>query len=810
MQQETICYCPKPVTSYLKTMIKNYFKIAWRNLIKNKVYSAINIVGLAVGMAVAILIGLWIYDELSFNKSFKNYDRIVQFIHSSTNGKDISTYTTVPIPLALEVRDKYAADFQNLALTSADHEMHIIAYGDKKLSKKGLEAEPDLTKILSLKTVYGSLNVLQDPSSTIISHSLAKIIFGDVDPVNKLLRVDNKKSLKIAGVYEDFALNSDFNDVEYMLPWPAWVAENQRIKTAYQEWNNNSFLLYGKLKENTNFGKAAAKVKNILIGKPDRDDKAEVVLQPMAKWHLYSEFKNGKNTGGAIQFVWMFGIIGLFVLLLACINFMNLSTARSQMRAKEVGVRKAIGSGRKQLVLQFLSESVLIAFIALVFAFLLVQLALPWFNQLSDKKLMLPWSNPLFWLIIISFTLLTGLISGSYPAFYFSSFNTIKVLKGTFKAGRFAAVPRKVLVVLQFTVSVSLIIGTVVIFQQIQYAKNRPLGYDKNGLITVPINTPDLKGKYDLLRNELINSGAAANMAESSNTATNVSAHLIGFDWPEKSTNLNLGFSVSWVTPDFGKTVGWNFAAGRDFSRKFGTDTTGMVLNEAAIQQMGLKNPVGQTVKFENKNFRVIGVIKNVVMESPFAQPVPTVFFLNYNVGNVTIKLNPKISMSEGIVKVKAIFERYNPAAPFEFTFVDEDFAKKFAAEQRIASLATFFAIFAVLISCLGIFGLASFMAEQRTKEIGIRKVLGATVANLWGLLSKDFLILVSASFFIAIPASYYFMHQWLQHYEYRTDISIWVFVITALGAIVITLITVSFQAIKAALANPVKSLRSE
>jgi len=725
-------------------MIKNYLKIAWRNLIKNKVYSAINIVGLAVGMAVAMLIGFWIRDELSYNKSFKNYDRVIQFIQNSHMGDNVATFTTVSIPLVTELRDKYATDFKYLAL-SRGSEMHILTLGDKKISKNGLYAEPDFTKILSLNILKGELNGLQDPSSIMISQSLAKIIFGSANPLNKVLRLDNKKALKVSAVYEDFAQNTEFKTVDYLMPWASFVAEKAWVKTAYQEWNNNSFFLYGQLSDHTDVNKVSAKVKNIYIGKPNREDKPEIMLQPMRKWHLYSEFKQGKNTGGAIQFVWMFGIIGLFVLLLACINFMNLSTARSQTRAKEVGVRKAVGSQRKQLIIQFLSESVLIAFMALLLAVLLVQLALPWFNVLADKTLVVPWLNPFFWLLLIPFTILTGLISGSYPALYLSSFNTIKVLKGTFKAGRFATVPRKVLVVLQFTVSVSLIIGTIVIFQQIQYAKNRPLGYDKNGLITITMSTPDLYGKYDLLRNELINSGAAVNMAEASNAATNVGAHLIGFDWPGKDPNLIAGFSVSWVTHDFGKTVNWKFAAGRDYSRQYGTDTTGMILNEAAVKQMGLKNPVGETVKFNDKKFHVIGVVKNVMMESPYEKPAPTVFFMdNYNVGVVTIKFNPKISVSEALAKVKVIFEKYNPAAPFDFTFVDEDYAKKFAAEQRIGSLASFFAVFAVLISCLGIFGLASFLAEQRTKEIGIRKVLGATVVNLWGLLSKDFLMSVS------------------------------------------------------------------
>ncbi len=791
-------------------MIKNYFKIAWRNLIKNKVYSAINIVGLAVGMAVAMLIGFWIWDELSFNKSFANYNRIVQFIQNSTNGKDVSTHNTIPIPLALELRSKYSSDFKHIAL-SRYNESHILAFADKKVSKTGIYAEPEMPEILSLKMVEGQLRGIQDESNIMISQSLSQIIFGKTDPIGKILLTDDKKSYKVSGVFKDFPPNTDFKEIDFLMPWAALVAEKDWIKKAYHEWNDNSFFLYAQVNDNTNLTQLNAKVKNLFIGKPDRDDMPEIILQPISKWHLYNEFKQGKNIGGAIQYVWMFGVIGLFVLLLACINFMNLSTARSQIRAKEVGIRKTIGSERKQLIFQFLLESVLIAGLALLLAVLLVQLALPLFNRLADKNLNIPWKNPAFYLLIVGFTLITGLISGSYPALYLSSFNATAVLKGTFRVGRFAAVPRKVLVVLQFTISVSLIIGTIVIFQQIQYAKNRPIGYNKNGLITINMSTPNLYGKYDLLRSELLNSGAAVNMAEASNAATNVGAHLIGFDWPGKDPNLNTVISISWVTHDFGKTVGWHFDTGRDFSRQFKTDTASMVLNEAAAKHMGLKHPVGETVKFNGVNYHVIGVVKNVVMESPYEQTPPTVFFMNYGqVSSITIRLNPDMGMNESISKIKAIFDKIDPAAPFDFKFVDEEFAKKFVIEQRIGTLATFFAVFAILISCLGIFGLASFLAEQRAKEIGIRKVLGATVFNLWTLLSKEFISLILISLCISTPIAYYFMHNWLQHYEYRTNISFWIFFITAISVISITLATVSFQAIKAALANPVKSLRSE
>jgi putative ABC transport system permease protein len=795
-------------------MIKNYFKIAWRNLIKSKVYSFINIAGLAVGMTVAMLVAFWMWDEISYNKNFANYDHIVRVKENSSSGDDIRTFNSVPIPLSVYLRTRYASDFKKVVMASWNLR-HILAAGEKKLSKSGMYVQPEFTRIFSFNMIEGSLNCLNDPYSIVLSQSLAKAMFGSDDPINKIVKIDNKKGLKVSGVFEDFAHNSEFNDVTFFSTWEYYMADENWVKNAQTSWDDNSFQIYAQLQDNADLGKLSAKVKGSLSGH-DRKDKPEVILHPMSKWHLYDEFKNGVNTGGSIQFVWMFGIIGLFVLLLACINFMNLSTARSEKRAKEVGIRKAIGSLRKQLIIQFLSESVLIAFLAFILAMIVVQVSLPWFNTLADKQMTIAWGNGLFWLFATGFTLFTGIVAGSYPAFYLSSFNSVKVLKGTFKAGRFASIPRRVLVVLQFTVSVSLIICTIIIYQQIQYAKNRPVGYSREGLLTVNMNTPDLYGHYGAIRNDLINSGAAANMAESSSPTTDLWSNQNGFDWKGKEPALNASFGIVRITHDLGKTIGWQFKDGRDFSRDYATDSNGMVMNEAAVAYMGLTAPVGETIKHDEgdnkfKSYKVIGVIKNMIMESPFTPVKPILYELDYENANVVIvKINPSLSVSSALPKIDSIFKKYNPGAPFEYTFANDEYAKKFATEERVGSLATFFAIFAIFISCLGLFGLASFTAEQRTKEIGVRKVLGASVLNLWQLLSKDFLALVFISFFIAIPVAWYFMQKWLLNYEYRIHISAWVFIITGITAILITLITVSYQALKAAIANPVKSLRTE
>jgi ABC-type antimicrobial peptide transport system permease subunit len=466
---------------------------------------------------------------------------------------------------------------------------------------------------------------------------------------------------------------------------------------------------------------------------------------------------------------------------------------------------------RRQLVGQFLIESVLVAFFSLILSIGLVQLLLPFFNGLAEKDMSIPWGNIYFWLCLIAFTIFTGLISGSYPAFYLSGFHPIKVLKGTFRTGRFSSLPRKILVVVQFTVSIILIIGTIIVFRQIQYAKDRPVGYTREGLITIFMNTPDLYGHYDALRSDLLATGAVENMAQSSSPQTNVWANQIGFTWEGKDPNSLPLFGTIGVTQDYGKTIGWQIKEGRDFSRDFKTDTSAFVINEAAEKLIGLKNIVGKNIKWNDKQYTVVGVIKDMVMQSPYAPVQPAIFVMDPGWASIiTVKIKPGAPIRTALSKIESVFKKYNPGAPFEYKFTDEEYAQKFSNEERIGNLATFFAVLAIFISCLGLFGLASFVAEQRTKEIGVRKVLGASVLNIWQMLSKDFMLLVAISCVIAIPVAWYYLNAWLKNYEYRTDISLWVLAVACAGAAAITLLTISFQAIKAAIANPVKSLRTE
>jgi len=801
-------------------MIKNYLKIAWRNVVKNRAASLINIGGLAVGMAVAMLIGLWMWSELSFDSGFKNRDRIARVMDNQFINNEIATWSSTSWSLEPALKSSYGNYFKHIVIASWTN-AHLLTYGDKTVTQNGNYMEPAITDMLSVKMLKGNAESLNDPSSVILSQSAAKAIFGDADPINKSIKIDRQQNAKVTGVYENLPENSSFGDLAFIAPWQMLaISENYPGRFNGNPWGYSWFQTFVQIADNADMAQVSAKIKDVKlnmlksINSSDVRFHSQMFLQPMKDWYIRSEFKNGVNAGGRIQYVWLFGIIGVFVLLLACINFMNLSTARSEKRAKEVGIRKAIGSVRSQLIAQFYAESMLIALMAFCLALLLVQLALPAFNNIADKNLGLLWGNPAFWAGGIAFALFTGLVAGSYPALYLSSFRPIKVLKGAFKVGKVAAIPRKVLVVVQFTVSIVLIIGTIVVYQQIQFAKNRPVGYSTNRLLNVNLQTQELNKQYLALRNDLLASGAASNVAQSESQITGVLISAGGFNWRGKDPGLQEQFTNMAVSSDFGKTVSWQVKEGRDFNPAFPSDTAGFIINEAAARFMGFKHPVGETIDWTGVGkFKIIGVVKDMVNGSVYDTPRQSFFCLprhGSHLENIAISISPLMGAHTAMDKINAILKKYDPAASYTISFVDQDYAQKFDNEERVGKLATCFAGLAIFISCLGLFGMASFVAEQRIKEIGVRKVLGATVFNLWQLLSKDFVVLIIISLLIASPVAYYFMHNWLQAYQYRTDISAWIFLAAAAGALIITLLTVSYQGIKAALANPVKSLRSE
>ncbi|MBO9616537.1 MAG: ABC transporter permease [Dyadobacter sp.] len=806
-------------------MIRNHFKIAFRNLIKNKAYSAINIGGLAVGMAVVVLNGLWLWDELTFNTYHKNYDRVAKVTELGTRTDDGRHYSNVmlPYPLATELKSNYPGYFKHILITR-EPEDYILSSGDIKLSQRGQFIEGGIAEMLSLKMLRGSWAALADPHSILLSASAARAMFGDKDPMNKLVRINASMDAKVTGVYEDLPGNTEFNDIRFFAPFDLWTSINPWVRQ--QQWDNWFLSIIVQLMPEADISQVSGMIKDIELNNLKKlDGTAEMLarhpqisLLPMSRWHLYGHYDVEDN--GPVQMVWLIGLIGAFVLLLACINFMNLATARSVNRAKEVGIRKAVGSLRGQLVRQFLSESFLVVFLAFAITILLVNSALPWFNNITSKRLSFPWTNTYFWLASLVFIGFTGFAAGSYPALYLSGFQPVKVLKGMIGQGAsgigsLAAMPRKVLVVIQFTVSVTLVISTLLIYRQIQHVKNRPIGYNRNGLLLIRKKTADFSGKSDLLRQELKNTGVVKEVAESRSSVTDITMWNGGFSRKGEEITCPTGCGTLPVSAEYGKTVGWQFVAGRDFNRQFASDSSGFIINESFAKQMGLKNPVGETVVWgpswrKPKSYQILGVVKDMVAMSPFEPTVPTVFFMEKTQDWINIRLNPDVSASEALPKLEAVFKKLVPSTLFDYKFADQEYALKFAREDRIGYLGLVFTVIAIFISCLGLFGLAAFMAEQRTKEIGIRKVLGASVLNVWGLLSKDFIVLALIAFVIATPIAHYFLHNWLHQYTYRTELSWWIFALSGIGALVVTLLTVSFQSIKAALMNPVKSLRME
>jgi putative ABC transport system permease protein len=789
-------------------MLKNYFKTAWRNITRTIGYSALNIAGLAIGMAVALLIGLWVYHQYSYDKFLPEYESVYRVQRNFDSNGDTLTFQTTSLKLADALRTQIP-EIEYVAESdwTGNHGFNV---GDRKLYMGGATAGTDFFKIFQHQFIEGNANsAFIDPYSIVLTEFFARSLFGNEEAMNKMVHFDNVHDLKVTGIIKDPPRNSTFS-FNYVVPSSYAYAVNPSLKTdGLRSFGNNNLQIFVKLKPGVSYAQVASKIRNI-----EHTEKGSlnamnsyVTLQPMARWHLYSNYINGKDTAGFLNYVKMFSIIGLLVLLIACINFINLTTARSEKRAREVGVRKAIGSQRKDLVLQFLMEAFLLTTIAFIFAVFAAWMSLPAFNTLTESHISIPFESIYFWLLMLGCLVVTALLAGSKPAFYLSSFNPVQVLKGSIQAGK-SSLSRKVLVVLQFSCSIALIISTVIIYQQIQYARSRPTGYTLDRLLSTNMND-DLQKNFAALKNELMTKGVISSMTTASSPATNVWWHSDVNQWAGKNPGETVEMGTIVVSEDYFKTVGMRLNGGKDFSNAY--DSTSVIFNEAAIKRMRLKSPVGQKINWQGKDFTIVGVVKDALMISPFAAADPTMFLCSSDPqGNLVYRLSPGIKTQDAIAKLTTVFNKYEPAYPYDYSFSDKDYASKFNLELLIGKLAGIFAALAIFISCLGLFGLAAYVAEQRTKEIGIRKVLGASVQQVWLLLSKDFIVLVVVSCLIAAPVSYYFLHDWLLNYNYRIRIGAGVFIWSAMAALLITIITVSFQAIKAAMANPVKSLRSE
>ncbi|MDP4247525.1 MAG: ABC transporter permease [Bacteroidota bacterium] len=795
-------------------MLKTYFKAAWRGILRNKVYSGLNILGLAAGMAAALLIGLWVYVQLSYDRFLPGYQQAYKVRFNTNNNGEINTTNSTNLPLAEALKK----DFPEIKYVAQTDWMgsHSLSVGNKRINVNGAMAGSDFLKIFQYPLIEGSSSTaLNDPYSIVLSQTTASALFGQADPVGKMVRIDNFHDLRVSGILKDVPANSTFQ-FSFIVPFTYYAATDEEVKRSLTDWNNNSYQTFVALQSTASYAELAPRIKGTLVKHSPKyfaQTKAELFLEPMKNWHLYTEYRNGAAVGGLINYVRMFALIGILILVIACINFTNLSTARSEKRAREVGLRKAIGSHRRDLIFQFLVESMTLTGVAFLFSLLLVTLALPAFNNLTHASIRIPFTNSLFWLIMAGYVLFTGLLSGSRPAFYLSSFNPVKVLKGRLQTGKGSNLPREILVVLQFTCSIALIISTVIIYQQIQHAKNRPVGYDANRLLMTDA-TSNLTRNYQAFKNEILATGVVSSVTKSSSPVTGLWASNSVTDWSGRLPGETLSLAIIGVSDaDYFKTLGMKMVKGRNFTGNRGADSLSVILNEAAVKRMRYKDPINQVITWHTVEQRatVIGVVKDALMGSPFSRTAPTIFIYEPGWSNVvTYRLSPHVSTTGAIANLAPIFSRYNPDIPFDYHFVDESYASKFDFESLIGKLAGLFASLAIMISCIGLFGMASYMAEKRTKEIGIRKLLGSSVTQVWLMLSKDFLLLVSISCLIASPIAYHYLQNWLLQYDYRITISPMVFVLAAAAAILITLLTISFQAIKAAIANPVRSLRAE
>lgn len=795
-------------------MFKQNLLISWRTLVKHKSYALINIGGLALGIFAVLLIALWFVDEVSYNRYHQNYDRIAMVLQNQNFGDEIRTWRGQAMQLAPVLREEYGRYFKEVVTATYIND-NLLTWENKKVSRSGSYMEPGIASVLSLNMLAGSRSAFKEPSTILISASTAESVFGRTDPMGQTITLANSMDLEVVGIYEDFPANSSFASLTFIAPW-----ERLKEVARYEErleWGNSWFQIYVQLMNAVEINVASNAIKDVKQKYIDQEyankTKPQLFLHPMSKWRLYSDFENGQVVGGRIEYVWMFSTIGFFILFLACINFMNLSTARSEKRSKEIGIRKTVGSRRIQLVNQFLSESFLIVLLAFVLAGIVTWFALPAFNELIGKKMRIPFNSLLFWTSAMAMILVTAFLSGSYPAFFLSSIKPISTLKGQpkNKQGRFTL--RQVLVSIQFVISIALIIGTIVIFRQIQHAKNRPVGYDQDNLLVIPIKSMEIMKHYETIRQELLNSGNVEMVAASDVTMDATYTNNSGFNWKGKDPEFSEEFYTLRATHDFGKLVGWQIKEGRDFDREHRTDSLAFILNETAVEYMGFENPIGEMIQWgDNGTYEVIGVVKDMVTTTPYESVRPMLYILHYGgfISYLNVKINPKRSMEATLTKLEQVFTKYDPENLFEYEFTDEAYARKFRDEELLGKLATYFALLAIIISSLGLLGITALATEQRRKEIGIRKVLGASLPNLWMLLSREFLVLMSISLLLSIPLANYYMNGWLEQFTYRINLDWWIFLLSGFLGFVVTLLTISVYIVRAVVADPIQALREE
>ncbi|MET4141770.1 ABC transporter permease [Pedobacter sp. UYP1] len=789
-------------------MFRLNLKIALRNLWKNKGFTLINVGGLGIGLASCMILLLYVNYEWGYDKQFdKHEDTYVVYQNVPSSGK-IFSWAWTPNVMAQEVREKIPG--VEAASHSTYPNSNLITYGTQKIKGAGIFTDPSFLKILNYKFIKGNPNaVLRNVNSIILTRSFSLKLFGNEDPINKTVKLANTELLKVEGIIEDVPANSSIQ-FQYLMTWNLYEKREPWVRD--RNWGNNICLTLVQLKSQAVFEQANSQIKDIY----QRNLKAstgKALLFPIDKWHLYDEFVNGKSIGGKIDQLKIFILLAVCILMIACVNFMNLSTANSEKRAKEVGVRKAIGSSRKSLIGQFLLESLILAGMSTMLAFLLTEISLPYFNQLLDLHLIIQYDNWNFWLILIAMMVFTGLIAGSYPALYLSSFEPVKVLKGlNGKAGNAVSI-RKVLVVFQFVFAVCTIICTAVIYQQLSFIKEKPIGYDRHNLIQLTVQgNLENENKLNLLKDKLLKSGAATSVSFFSHDISEGGNNTMDVEWPGKDINQDVIFNQRGVGYDFIKTIGTELIAGREFSAKFPNDSTHMMLNESAVKTIGLKEPLGKVIEWNNKHWTVVGIVKDFIVESAYEKAAPMIFYpIKYSgAATVLIRLDPASNLASSLNKIDKSVQDIEPSFPVDRKFVNESFALKFKNEQLLGTLSNWFGGFAIFISCLGLLGLALFMAEQRKREISIRKVLGASTVNILTLLNKDFIKLVAIANIIAFPLAYVIVNKWLSAFEYRVSISALPFILAICLSVLVAILTVSLQSVKVAKANPIDALKYE